>query len=122
LALVTGTEKIVIDYFSSKKSKLSHYLSPNKFFDLIITKEDVDKEKPDPQPYEKTLEYFCIKNPHKVLVIADSLLGILSAKATGTKVGVIYDKYSDSDREIINETADYVFCDWNDFIEKMLKV
>ena len=51
-----------------------------KYFDFIITKEDITNEKPDPEPYLLALERTGLK-PEQCLVIEDSERGVVSAKA-----------------------------------------
>ncbi len=65
-------------------------------FRLIVSGEDVEKTKPDPEPYEKTLRQLnahlsLTKTdqeilPEQCLVIEDSSAGIQSAKAAGMNV------------------------------------
>lgn len=65
-------------------------------FRLIVSGEDVEKTKPDPEPYEKTLRLLNAHlsltgtereiRPEQCLVIEDSSAGIQSAKAAGMNV------------------------------------
>jgi beta-phosphoglucomutase len=65
-------------------------------FRLIVSGEDVERTKPDPEPYEKTLRLLnadlSLTNteqeiqPEQCLVIEDSSAGIQSAKAAGMNV------------------------------------
>jgi len=65
-------------------------------FRLIVSGEDVERTKPDPEPYEKTLRllnaHLSLTNteqeiqPEQCLVIEDSSAGIQSAKAAGMNV------------------------------------
>jgi beta-phosphoglucomutase len=65
-------------------------------FRLIVSGEDVEKTKPDPQPYEKTLQLLNAHlsltetgreiQPDECLVIEDSSAGIQSGKAAGMSV------------------------------------
>jgi HAD superfamily hydrolase (TIGR01509 family) len=65
-------------------------------FRLIVSGQDVEKTKPDPEPYEKTLrllnEHLSLTRtdrpirPEECLVIEDSAAGIQSAKAAGMRV------------------------------------
>ncbi len=52
------------------------------YFDLILTREDYIKSKPDPEPYLKGLEIIGIK-PEECLVIEDSARGLKSANKAG---------------------------------------
>ncbi len=55
-----------------------------KFFDIMVTAEDVHNGKPDPEPYTVTVKKLNNK-PEDCLVIEDSDNGILSAKAAGCR-------------------------------------
>lgn len=65
-------------------------------FRLIVSGEDVERTKPDPEPYEKTLRLLNAHlslarteqkiRPEQCLVIEDSSAGIQSAKAAGMNV------------------------------------
>jgi HAD superfamily hydrolase (TIGR01509 family) len=71
LALVTSAESDVVHSFL----KLNYI---EKFFDVIITGDDVEKSKPDPEGYLKALDV--LKIPHdEAWAIEDSPNGVLSA-------------------------------------------
>lgn len=57
----------------------------------------------------------------KCIVIEDSLSGVLAAKDANLNVIAIYDKYSDKDREKINELADYNVANFKELIELFRK-
>jgi beta-phosphoglucomutase-like phosphatase (HAD superfamily) len=58
--------------------KLSSYI------DVIVTREDYKKSKPDPEPYLITAKKLNI-SPKDCVVIEDSLTGLKSAKSAGMK-------------------------------------
>lgn len=51
-------------------------------FDAVVTGEEVDKPKPDPEPYQKCLSKLQV-SPSNAIVMEDSPLGVESAKAAG---------------------------------------
>jgi HAD superfamily hydrolase (TIGR01509 family) len=51
-------------------------------FDAVITREDVKKVKPDPEPYQKAAAVFEV-NPSACIVFEDSMNGVRAAKAAG---------------------------------------
>jgi len=53
-----------------------------QFFDFVLTREDYNKSKPEPEPYLKALELLAI-DPDNVVVIEDSERGIMAAKRAG---------------------------------------
>lgn len=59
-----------------------------RFFKLILTNEDYDKSKPDPEPYLKALEMLETE-PKDGLVIEDSERGLIAAKRAGMTCWVI---------------------------------
>lgn len=59
-----------------------------RFFKLILTNEDYDKSKPDPEPYLKALELL-ETDPKDGLVIEDSERGLMAAKRAGMTCWVI---------------------------------
>ena len=54
-------------------------LNLSEFFDIIITKEDVTKLKPDPEAYLLALERLSLANS-QVLIFEDSKSGLIAAK------------------------------------------
>ncbi|RYD27041.1 MAG: HAD family phosphatase [Verrucomicrobiaceae bacterium] len=55
------------------------------YFDTIITGEDIQRGKPDPEPYLLTAERLGL-DPAECIVIEDSINGVLSGKAAGCAV------------------------------------
>ena len=54
-------------------------------FHTVITGEDVEKPKPDPEPYAKAAHFMEVA-PREMLVFEDSQKGVQSAKAAGARV------------------------------------
>ena len=50
------------------------------------------------------------------LIIEDALVGVEAANNAGIEVTVIYDKYSDCNREEINKLSQYRFKDYNEML------
>lgn len=65
-------------------------------FDTVLTKEDVDKIKPDPEVYLKALHLLGAK-PSECAVIEDSLTGASAAAAAGIPVIAVYEPHSAAD-------------------------
>lgn len=59
-----------------------------EYFDLILSNQDVQKNKPDPEIYIKAINYFKLK-PAEVLIVEDNEHGIKAAQASGGKVIVV---------------------------------
>lgn len=64
------------------------YTNKTELFDYIITAEDITNPKPDPEGFNKTIEYFKAK-PEDTIIFEDSEVGIEAARATGATVFVI---------------------------------
>ena len=60
----------------------------NKYFDNVITNDDVKNSKPQPDPYIKMMKILDLHSSN-TLIIEDSINGILSAKASNAHVVAI---------------------------------
>ena len=80
-----------------------------KFFDVIITGDEISLGKPAPDIYLRTAEKLAIA-PRDCLVIEDSLSGIAAAKAAKMRVAAIPDRRFVDPREYEKE-ADYLLND-----------
>jgi len=54
----------------------------SSYFDTVITGEDIERGKPDPQPYERTAANLSLR-PDECMVIEDAVNGVKSGKAAG---------------------------------------
>lgn len=116
LALATVSRRETIDIYINENENIKNKCNIKDYFDLIVTKDDVKLKKPNPEVYNKIIENFKINDLSRCVVIEDSLTGVLAAKNANLDVIVIYDKYSDKDREKINELADYAVYDYKELI------
>ena len=121
IALATVSRIETIDIYINENEHMKNKCNLQEYFDFIITKDDVILKKPNPEVYNKIIEKFKIKDLSKCVVIEDSLTGVLAAKRANLDVIAIYDKYSDKDREKINELADYNVADFKELIELFKK-
>jgi HAD superfamily hydrolase (TIGR01509 family) len=78
IALVTSSEKAVTEELLTI-SKL------DRFFDLVLTRDDCPFHKPDPWPYIKAKE-IASKETHEILIFEDSHVGLEAATSTGSHV------------------------------------
>lgn len=70
---------------SSKRKWIEPYLDQYKlteYFDTIVTADDVEKVKPDPELYNKAMNIFQVTG-NETIVFEDSLNGLRAAKAAG---------------------------------------
>lgn len=93
--------KVKLGIITSARRNLFEIMHKNtgllKYFDFIITREDYDKSKPNPDPYLKGLETAKVKADESI-AIEDSEKGIISANAANIKcIGMPSDLYSSGD-------------------------
>lgn len=119
LVLATTTSKMQLDIYCNQNEKMKKQLRLYDYFDLILTKEDVQKKKPDPEIYLSILKYYHA-DPKECLVFEDSLHGILSAKGAYIETINVYDSYSNDDQKKIDELADFKIKDYKEFIDEIM--
>jgi beta-phosphoglucomutase len=109
IAIGSVTNGEQIEYLLSK-SGLNQEFTKNQ----IVSREDVNFPKPNPEVYIKTSQKMGIL-PANQLVIEDSLTGVRSAKAAGCRIiampTITTASYSDS---LLKEGAEAVFKSWSD--------
>lgn len=116
LVLATMTTQVQLDIYSKKNKRMLGQMNIAEVFDLITKKEDVKNKKPDPEIYNKIMQYYNA-SPNECLIFEDSYTGVLASRNAGIEVVNIYDKYADLDREKINEVTDYSIQSYQEFIE-----
>ncbi|MDO5414714.1 MAG: HAD family phosphatase [Bacillota bacterium] len=119
LAIASTTKKDNMDVYRNKNKNIMSKAPIDETFSLVYTREDVAQMKPDPEIYLKAMKTLGFE-PSEFLIFEDSLIGAEAAKASGAEVAVIYDKYSDDEREEINQLADYIIDDYKQALN-MLK-
>ena len=84
------TYNIAIVTTASKKNTydILKYYDKLELFDLILTSDDIEKSKPDPEGYLKAISYFNA-TPENTIIFEDSEVGIEAAKKTGSSVLII---------------------------------
>lgn len=116
LVLATMTTQVQLDIYSKKNKKMLEQVDISQVFDLITRKEDVKNKKPDPEIYNKIMQYYGA-SPEECLIFEDSYTGVLASKNAGIEVVNIYDKYADLDRDKINSITDYSITNYRQFID-----
>lgn len=114
LVLATITDKSQLYIYVSENKKMQESLNIADTFDLILTKEDVRYKKPNPEIYNKVLEYYNA-NREDCLIFEDSLAGVMAAKNAGIEVVNVYDKYAIKDRKKIDFLTDYSIANFREF-------
>lgn len=79
-----------------------------KYFDTVVTCDDTDKFKPDPEPVLLALERLNSK-PEEAIMIGDSIFDILCARNAGTKTALVsWALAGGEDEKTDDSTPDYV--------------
>lgn len=118
LAIASTTKRDNMEVYKTKNRNIMEKAPIDETFSLVYTREDAVQMKPDPEIYLKAMDSLGVE-PSECLIFEDSLIGTEAAKASGAEVTVIYDKYSDDEREGINALADYVVDNYKQAIEKL---
>ena len=119
LVLATVTTQEQLEVYYKENQKMLNEMNIKEVFDLITTKETVIKKKPDPEVYFKIMNHFGV-NPSECLIFEDSYTGVLAANSAKIEVINIYDKYSDKERDKINNITDYFIENYEEFINTCL--
>lgn len=115
LVLATTGTREFINICREENINIKKEANFDDIFSYIITKDEIKESKPSPEIHLNVMNTLGVK-PEECLIIEDSLMGIESAKNAGIEVASVYDKYSDSDREAINNFSDYQL---NDFAQML---
>ncbi len=107
LAVFTGkgkrTTAITLDAFDLRR-----------YFDLIVTGNDVVKHKPDPEGILRVLETFSL-TPGEALMVGDSLGDLTASRGAGVRIAtVLWDSYEPE--RVLNAGTDYVFHDAHELL------
>lgn len=108
LALATISRIKQLNVYKTINQNIIKKANLDDYFDVILTRDDVQKTKPNPEVYNKIADKLGVSK-NEILIIEDSLIGVQAAKASQIDVAVIYDKYSDNDREQITSLSTYQF-------------
>ncbi|MDO4486772.1 MAG: HAD family phosphatase [Bacillota bacterium] len=111
LVIASTTKRSNMEVYRKNNHNIIRKADIDTMFDLVYTREDVKRMKPDPEVYIKVMDVLEV-TADECLIFEDSLIGTEAAKASGAEVAVIYDKYSDNERGQINCLADYIVDDY----------
>ena len=78
--VTTASMKNVLDILA--------YFGSEKWFEYMITQEDIERVKPDPQGFDMAMKHFGAV-PERTVIFEDSEVGIQAAEATGATVMVV---------------------------------
>lgn len=117
LALATVSSRQTLNIYFNENENIKSKCDLQKYFDLILTKDDVIQRKPNPEVYNKIINKFNIRDLSKCIVIEDSLRGVLAAKNAKLPVVAIFDKYLENERNEIKKNTDYEVENFEELIE-----
>ncbi|MGY3717913.1 HAD family hydrolase [Sutcliffiella cohnii] len=83
---------------SSNREWVTHFLNELNllhYFDILQTRDDVEKVKPDPTLYKNVIEHFGI-NPSEAIAFEDSANGTKAAIAAGLNVVIVPNKITET--------------------------
>ena len=120
LAIASTTNQPAIDCYKTENQNIIEKANLEDYFSVIYAKNDVNAIKPNPEVHDKIMEKLHVK-PEECLIVEDALVGVEAANNANIEVAVIYDQYSDSNREKINQLSQYQFRDFNEMLENIKK-
>ena len=86
IAVCSNSIRRSIEYMMEKSHLMPH-------LDLILSNEDVKKNKPDPEIYQTAMQRFGVR-PEECLILEDNVNGIRAAQASGghlLQIGTVWD-------------------------------
>ena len=106
VAIVTSTSRTTLE----KETAKYHVDVLNDFVNHWVTRLDVAKTKPDPEPYQKAIELLGVA-PEELLVVEDTIPGIVSGKTAGAGTVIVNAPNQDE--------ADYYFTTMREFADHL---
>ena len=90
IKMIKSEYKICLVTTASKKNTMEilEYTNKKELFDLIITADDINKPKPDPEGFNKAINYYKA-DAKDVIIFEDSNVGVEAATKTGASVFVV---------------------------------
>ena len=118
LVLATTTNDHTIETYINDNENIKSKAPLDEMFTLIYSKGAVKKLKPDPEIHYKILKELDVKK-EECLIIEDSLIGVEAAQNSGIDFVVMYDKFSDGNRETIDKLSKINFNNFDEMLEKI---
>ena len=106
IALASSNNRYEINLYLEKTNLL-------KYFECIISGEDIKESKPNPEIFNKVINYFNVK-PSETIILEDSFNGIRAAFSSGAK-GIMIPDILEPNIEM-KEKAKYIFKDLDEVI------
>lgn len=118
LVIASTTNEHTIETYKKYNQNIIQKANFDDIFTLVYSKGAVKELKPNPEVHYKILSELGVK-PEECLIVEDALIGVEAAKNAGIDVAVMYDKYSDGNRDEINQLSQYRFTDFSEMLAKI---
>lgn len=118
LVIATTTKRANMDIYGRLNENIRSKAPLDKYFTAIYTREDVSSIKPSPEVHEKLMADL-EKTREECFIFEDSLAGLMAARTAGIPAGVIYDRYSEKDRDRMDPLAEAWYDSWEDVLSEM---
>lgn len=118
LVIATTTKRANMDIYRRLNENIRSKAPLDKYFTAIYTREDVSSIKPSPEVHEKLMADL-EKTREECFIFEDSLAGLMAARTAGIPAGVIYDRYSEKDRDRMDPLAEAWYDSWEDVLGEM---
>lgn len=118
LVIATTTKRANMDIYRHLNENIRSKAPLDKYFTAIYTREDVSSIKPSPEVHEK-LMVDLKKTREECFIFEDSLAGLMAARAAGIPAGLIYDRYSEKDRNRMAPLAEAWYDSWEEVLSEM---
>ena len=118
LVIATTTKRANMDIYRHLNENIRSKAPLDKYFTAIYTREDVSSIKPSPEVHEKLMADL-EKTREDCFIFEDSLAGLMAARTAGIPAGVIYDRYSEKDRNRMVPLAEAWYDSWEDVLSEM---
>ena len=115
LVIASTTRRGNMEVYRKENKNIRGKAPLDSCFARIYTQEDAPEIKPSPAIYLKVIEDMGLSK-EECFIFEDSLAGAAAARNAGIDFAVIYDRYSDADREELDQMTPYQFDHWKDVL------
>jgi len=116
LVIASTTNDHTIEIYKNYNKNIINKANFDDIFSLIYSKGAVKELKPSPDVHYKVLKELNVSK-EDCIIIEDSLIGVEADNNAGIDVAVIYDKFSDGNKDEINKLASFKFNDFKQMLE-----
>lgn len=116
IGITTTTTRRQFNIYSEQNKKMTSVAPMGKLANVIVTCEDVERKKPDPEAYLKTVKLLGAK-PKECIVFEDSLSGAIAAKSAGLDVVSVYDESAKFEQDRLGMIVDYKIESFDELIK-----